>query len=45
MLTKTKFLKRWIRYPNEIKKIRKWVLGMEGIDIFEGAQVVPNFLL
>ena len=39
------FLKRWIKYPNEIKKIRKLALEMEGIDIFEGAQVVPNFLL
>lgn len=39
------FLKRWIRYPNEIKRIRKLVLEMESIDIFEGAQVVPNFLL
>jgi hypothetical protein len=39
------FLARWIKYPNEIKKIRKFVLDMEGIDIFEGARVVPSFLL
>lgn len=39
------FLRRWIKYPNEIKKVRKLVLDFEGVDIFEEAQAVPNFLL
>ena len=38
------FLERWIRYPEEIKKIRKTILDMTGIDIYSSAKTVPEFL-
>jgi len=39
------FLTQWIRYPEEIKQIRRLIREMAGVDIFEGAKVVPAFLL
>jgi len=39
------FLTRWVAYPDEIKRIRTMIQEMTGIDVFEGAKVVPGFLL
>lgn len=38
------FLARWIKYPDEIKKIRKMIIKFESIDIFVKARSVPAFL-
>jgi hypothetical protein len=38
------FIKDWIPYPEEIKTIRNLILEMKGIDIFENAKHVPDFL-
>ncbi|MEX0652435.1 MAG: hypothetical protein WD509_01790 [Candidatus Paceibacterota bacterium] len=37
-------LVRWIRYPNEVKRIRRMVQDLEGVDIFANATTVPRFL-
>jgi 5-methylcytosine-specific restriction endonuclease McrA len=39
-----KFIEDWIGYPEDIKKIRALILEMEGIDIFEKAKYVPDYL-
>jgi len=39
-----KFIEDWIEYPDDIKKIRYLILEMEGIDIFERAKHVPDYL-
>jgi hypothetical protein len=39
------FIERWIAKPEEIRKIRQLILEMRGIDIFEGASTVPDFLI
>jgi len=39
-----KFLEQWIRYPDDIKRIRKMVLELENTDIFKKATTVPKFL-
>jgi 5-methylcytosine-specific restriction endonuclease McrA len=39
-----KFIEDWIKYPDDIKKIRKLILEMAGIDIYEKAKHVPHFL-
>jgi len=39
-----KFIEEWIEYPEDIKKIRNLILEMEGIDIFERAKHVPDYL-
>jgi len=38
------FIERWIRYPDEIKRVRNLVLEMTGEDVFESAKIVPEFL-
>ena len=38
------FLVRWIRYPDEIRKIRRRIQDKAGIDILAGAKTVPEFL-
>jgi hypothetical protein len=38
------FIVRWIRYPEEIKRIRRTMKDMTGQDIFSVASVVPPFL-
>lgn len=38
------FIERWIRYPDEIKRVRNLVLEMTGKDVFENAKIVPEFL-
>lgn len=38
------FIERWVRYPDEIKKIRKLIIDMTGEDIFAFARNVPEFL-
>lgn len=38
------FLVRWIKYPEEIKRIRKIVKDMERLDIFAFATTIPPFL-
>lgn len=38
------FIVRWIRYPEEIKKVRQLVLEATGTDIYNVARVVPDFL-
>jgi hypothetical protein len=38
------FLIRWIRYPDEIKKLRRKLRDVAGIDIFEHASKIPDFL-
>lgn len=38
------FIERWIRYPEEIKRIRRMVKEMTGQDIFSVATIVPPFL-
>jgi hypothetical protein len=38
------FIERWIRYPDEIKRIRRIVRDMAGQDIFSFASIVPRFL-
>ncbi|HEY81666.1 MAG TPA: hypothetical protein G4O01_00030 [Dehalococcoidia bacterium] len=38
------FIEQWIRYPDEIKKVRNLVLEMTGTDIFKHAKVIPDFL-
>lgn len=38
------FIERWIRYPDEIRRLRRLVLSLEGIDVFQGAAIVPDFL-
>ena len=39
-----KFIEDWIEYPEDIKKIRNLILELEGIDIFERAKYVPDYL-
>ena len=39
-----KFIEQWVRYPEEIKKVRQLILQMDQIDIYERATVVPDFL-
>jgi len=39
-----KFIEDWIGYPDDIKKIRSLILEMEGIDIFNKAKHVPDYL-
>jgi hypothetical protein len=38
------FIERWIRYPDEIMRIRRLVLEMTGKDIFAHAKIVPEYL-
>lgn len=38
------FLSQWIRYPDEIQRIRGMILDMTGIDIYDEARHVPGFL-
>jgi 5-methylcytosine-specific restriction endonuclease McrA len=38
------FIERWIRYPDEIMRIRRLVLEMTGKDIFAYAKIVPKYL-
>ncbi|MFH1141939.1 MAG: hypothetical protein V1724_09855 [Chloroflexota bacterium] len=38
------FMERWIRYPEEIKRVRRIVKDMAGQDIFSFASIVPPFL-
>ena len=38
------FFARWVRYPEEIKRIRRFIRDMEGQDIYEYASFVPDFL-
>jgi len=40
------FLIRWIRYPDEIRRIRRTIREMAGVDIFTyaSAPAIPNFL-
>jgi hypothetical protein len=38
------FLIRWIRYPDEIRKLRRRLREVAGLDIFEYASKVPDFL-
>lgn len=38
------FIERWVRYPEEIKRIRRLVSEMESVDIFSYASTVPDFL-
>ncbi|HXG65065.1 MAG TPA: hypothetical protein VNO70_08145 [Blastocatellia bacterium] len=38
------FLEKWIRYPDEIKRLRRSILQIEGIDIYDFASQVPDFL-
>jgi hypothetical protein len=39
------FLAQWIKHPDEIKRLRRVILGHTGIDIFQDASTVPEFLL
>lgn len=39
-----KFIEDWIGYPDEIKKIRDLILQMNGIDIYEKAKHIPEFI-
>lgn len=39
-----KFIEDWIKYPEDIKKVRKLILEMEGVDIYERAKHVPDYL-
>ena len=38
------FIERWIKYPDEITRIRRLVLEMTGKDIFAYAKIVPKYL-
>jgi hypothetical protein len=38
------FIERWMRYPDDLKKIRQLILDMNGVDIFTQATTVPDFL-
>ena len=38
------FMERWIRYPDEIKRIRHMIMEMTGEDVFTFASIVPPFL-
>jgi hypothetical protein len=37
------FLARWVKYADEIGKLRNLILSIDGVDIFEGAQNVPDY--
>ena len=38
------FLVRWIRYPDDIKRLRRRIFEKEGVDIYASATHVPEFL-
>lgn len=38
------FLARWIRYPDEIKRIHELILDKTGEDIYKNARTIPEFL-
>lgn len=38
------FIERWIRHPDEIRRIRRTVKAMTGQDIYSFASIVPPFL-
>ena len=40
-----RFIEDWIRYPNEIMKLRRLIQDYAQLDIFEGASHVPDSLL
>jgi hypothetical protein len=37
------FLARWVRYADEIARLRNLILQREGVDIYEGATNVPDY--
>lgn len=39
-----RFIEDWIEYPEDIKKIRNLILETEGIDIFDKAKRIPDYL-
>lgn len=39
-----RFISRWIRYPDEIKAVRRLILEMSGLDLYAAASTVPDFL-
>lgn len=38
------FIESWVHYPEEIKKVRRLVLERTGVDIYDEARFVPDFL-
>jgi len=38
------FLEKWIRYPDDVRRLRDLILGRDGVDIYERATTVPDFL-
>lgn len=39
-----RFISRWIRYPDEIRSVRRLILEKKGLDLFAAATTVPEFL-
>ncbi len=38
------FIEEWIRYPDDIRRVRNMIIGYTEIDIFSGATHVPDYL-